>query len=99
MNDPQAPPMNSRQKVDAHIARAKTAQPENEQQAMMAQLLTLAEPMVGTMVPEDPAELDEQLLSLGQWALSMRSDDAPVEAVVVVRERQAAAAGAGEVEP
>jgi hypothetical protein len=77
--------MNSREKLDQRLHEAQTATPETEQEAMVAQLLAVAAPMVGPMIPEDPAELDDSLLRLTKWLLSMRSDDAELEAVVFIR--------------
>lgn len=69
--------MNSLEKLDQIVERAKNTPPENEEQARTAQLVTIAVPMIAPMVPEEPAELDRMLLGLAKMALETRSDDAP----------------------
>jgi hypothetical protein len=78
-------PMTSREKVDQAIAAARDAQPQTEQEAMLAQMLQVAGPMVGPMIPQDPVELDDQILRLAKWLVSMRSDDAELEAAVFIK--------------
>ncbi len=44
---------------------------------MMAMVLGAIAPLLPEYLPTDPAELDDQLLTLAKMALTWRSDDAP----------------------
>lgn len=79
--------MNSREKLDARLQDVQNTEPENEQKAMLAQMVQVALPFVGPMIPEDPDELDGQILTLMKWLAGMRSDDSELEAAVFVRRR------------
>lgn len=78
--------MNSLEKLARFQAELQEAEPTDEASARLSQLATLAGPVVGSMLPEDPAEVDDYLLKLAAWALQQRSDDAPMQSAVVVKE-------------
>jgi hypothetical protein len=78
--------MDSIEKLAKFQAELMEAKPEDEAGARMVQLATLAGPIVGSMLPEDPAEVDDYLLKLAAWSLQQRSDDAAIAAAVVVKE-------------
>lgn len=69
--------MNSIEKLAKMQAELMDSAPEDEQTARWAQAAGSLLPIIGPMLPEDPAELDQYLLRLAAWALTMRSDDAP----------------------
>lgn len=63
-------------KLYAFIAGAQGAPPETEEDAQRHALLTMVAPMASRFIPDDPDELDQMLLTLAHWSLSMRSDSA-----------------------
>ena len=69
--------MNSLEKLAKLQADMMETPPADEDSARWQQLATGALPMIGPMLPDDPAELDQHLLRLAAWGLTMRSDDAP----------------------
>lgn len=76
--------MDSREKLNALVEKAKTMQPETEEQARLAQGVQLVVPMIAPMVPEDPAELDKLLLTLASWCVDTRSDGAAPRAELLL---------------
>lgn len=68
--------MDSLEKLNQLVHDAQHTEPESEEAARAAQLMTIALPIIGPMVPEDPGELDDMILKLTGWLLSIRSDDA-----------------------
>lgn len=77
--------MNSIEKLAVFQTELMEAEPTDEDAARFSQLATLAAPMVGSMLPDDPALVDVYLLKLAAWALQQRSDDAELAAAVVVK--------------
>lgn len=76
--------MNSLEKLAQFQAEMMEAEPADEQTAQLIQLATLAGPLIGPMLPDDPAELDAHLLKLAAWALGSRSDDVTPAATVAI---------------
>lgn len=68
--------MNSLEKLAKLQADLMDSTPTDEDSARWIQLGASVLPMLGPMLPADPAELDQQLLVLASWALSQRSDEA-----------------------
>lgn len=78
--------MDSIEKLAKFQAEMLSAEPADEDAARLQQMATLAVPLVGSMLPDDPALVDDYLLKLSAWALLQRSDDAQLQAAVVVKE-------------
>lgn len=71
------PAMTSRQKIAAMLGMLDGLEPADAQGAAVLLGVTMLRPQVEAMLPEDPAELDRLLLIGANWAVRLRSDDAP----------------------
>ena len=69
--------MNSVEKVRALLQELRTAAPEDEEDAGKLAMLQAIAPVAVGYLPDTPDELDTMLAKGAQWALSLRSDDAP----------------------
>jgi hypothetical protein len=71
--------MTSHDKVRAMLAQLQTIEAPPGEAGLQAVLLAIefVGPQIEAMIPPDPAELDELLLTGAHWALGLRSDDAP----------------------
>lgn len=79
--------MNSIEKLHAFRTELMQTEPPDQETAQLMQVAQNIMPFVLPMLPTDPAELDRHLLGLAKWAVSMRSDDDPEEAAVMIRQR------------
>src|SRR4051794_18737387 len=75
MDDLGKDPMNSLEKLEQALAATGSIEPEDEQTARMLQLLQLAQPMIGGLIPDTPQALDAQLLGISEWLLGLVSDN------------------------
>jgi hypothetical protein len=69
--------MDSLEKLRAAIAGTSTATPDDEGTARLIQTLQVAGPILGELIPDTAEELDQAILGIATWMLSMRSDDSP----------------------
>lgn len=68
--------MNSLEKLADLVAGTSDIVPEDEEQARLVQMLQLAGPFIGELIPDTPEDLDALLLGLLGWTVQLRSDDA-----------------------
>ena len=68
--------MDSLEKLNRTLLGANQMEPDDEHAARLLQLLQLAGPMLGTVIPDTAEEFDQQLIAIARMALEMRSDDA-----------------------
>lgn len=66
--------MTSREKIVAFRDELLAATPPDEETMLLQQAVRTLGPMFEGMIPTDPATLDQWLLVLATWALSVRSD-------------------------
>jgi hypothetical protein len=78
--------MNSLEKLHHALRGTLGFEPADEGTARLMQMLQLAGPLVGDVVPSDPAEFDAMLTGVAVWALSLRSDDADQLTIVAAEE-------------
>lgn len=77
--------MNSLEKLAKFQAEMGDNPPEDEETARLMQFAGIAAPIIGPMLPEDPAELDGHILQLASWLLRQRSDETELPAAVAVQ--------------
>ena len=90
--------MDSLEKLNHLLSGTSDLVPEDEEQAKLMQLLQLAGPFLGELIPRTAEELDALLLGLLGWTVQLRSDDADpgpatlalAEAYGVIQDRAAA---------
>jgi hypothetical protein len=71
--------MNSLEKLQELLAGTSDIVPEDEEQARLVQMLQMAGPFLGELIPKTAEELDNLLLGLLGWTIQLRSDDADPE--------------------
>jgi hypothetical protein len=87
--------MDSLEKLQGLLAGTTEIVPEDEEQAKYIQMLQMAGPFLGELIPKTAEELDSLLLGLLGWTIQLRSDDADpapatealAEAFGIVKER------------
>lgn len=68
--------MNSLEKLNEVLTGTGDLVPEDEEQAKLMQMLQMAAPFIGQLIPETAEEFDAVLLGLTRWTIDLRSDDA-----------------------
>lgn len=79
--------MDSLEKLNAQMKGTGDMVPETEEDARLLQMLQVAAPFAGSLIPATAEALDQQLLGLAKWALMLRSDEAePAPAIAMLSE-------------
>lgn len=79
--------MDSLEKLNRLLAGTGDLVPEDEEQARLLQMLQMAGPFIGGLIPETAEEFDALLLGLTRWTIDLRSDDAdPAPATLALAE-------------